>query len=91
MCSVLFLLLSIVMMILLVAKEAKKGLNATEGGRTVWRTLLTHWVAVLLGIIDVVAVVPMTMLCWVHVMLVGESVRLNVGGEEYDDAGVSTG
>ena len=91
MCSVLFLLLSIVMMILLVAKEAKKGLNATEGGRTVWRTLLTHWIVVLLGITDVVAVVPMTMLCWVHMMLVEESVGFDVGGEEYDDAGVSTG
>lgn len=91
MCSVLFLLLSVAMMILLLVKEAKSGLRATDGARTVWRTLLTHWIAVLLGIIDVVAAVPMTMLCWVHVMLVEESVGFDVGGEEYDDAGVSKG
>lgn len=91
MCSVLFLLLSIAMMILLLVKEARNGVRATGGMRTVWRTLLTHWIVVLLGITDVVAVVPMTMLCWVHMMLVEESVGFDVGGEEYDDAGVSKG
>ena len=88
-CSVLFLLLSVAVIIMLLVKVALAARGAAGGARPVWRTLLTHWLAVLLGIADVVAMAPISILCWQHVMLVGVAERCEADGEEHDDAGVS--
>lgn len=71
----LFLLLSVVLIGLLLFREAKQAWAGVKEERSVWKMMLPHWFAGVLGLIDVVALVPMTMLCWVHLMLVEEERR----------------